>query len=200
MRQLDQATIHAVESSSATPKRKSGSLKTSSTSRESSPVERLHRKRHLAGSRRNDRRGASGDTGERGSARRTSRSQCCRCLCRPTPLTAGVRERPLERAQVHAGRRCDYRHSAERERWGRDSGCRYRCGHSTRRAAVRVRSLSSGRLVDDARSRRAGSRSRHRSAHGRAPRRNGGSGQPGGASACSSFKASCRPSVRSVAR
>ncbi len=73
---------------------------------------------------------------------------------------------------------------AKRERFGRNSNRRYRRRHPPRRAALRVRSLPSGRFVDDAQPWRAGSRPRDRSAHRRAPRRDRGRGQSWGGAGC----------------
>ena len=171
------------KSSSATPKRKSGSSKTSSMSRESS-LARWRFRWSLSTS--GEVLGATID-----GVRPATQAKGVRLDAHLDPDVAAVSADPHRLQQVFWNvlsnavkfTRADDLITvsfAERKRLGRDSGCRYRCRDSTRRAAVRVRSLPSGRFVDDARSWRTGSRSRHRSAHRRAPRRNRGGGQPGG--------------------
>ena len=113
------------------------------------------------------------------TARCPSRRRCPAGFCGPAPAAAGVLECAVERRQVHRSRRPDYRDAAKgpRRRGGPD--CRHGRRHSTRRVAVRVRSVPPGGLLHDPHARRTRPWPRHRSSGCRAARRNRQSRQPG---------------------
>ena len=130
-------------------------------------------------SRRDDRRGTSGGAAK--SVRLETHLDQDVAVVVPTRTAWSRRSRTCSPTRSSSrGPATDYCQSAQRQRLGRDSRGRHRRRDSTGRAAVRVRSLPSGRLLDDAPPRRAGSRPQHRPADRRAPRRNSDGEQPGG--------------------
>ena len=109
--------------------------------------------------------------GQEGPAHRVPRRRRATHFRRRTQASTGVLERAVECREVHRRRRIDYGEPEECRSDGRGRNYRHRRGHSSRRSAVYLRSVSPGRFIDDANARGPRPRSRHRQAHRRAARR-----------------------------